>query len=54
MSIQVVCSWCGKHLGTKPGDAAMPVSHSICPECARKLSAEADEPHNTQSKEEDR
>ena len=54
MPITVVCAWCGKHLGTKPGDAFLPVSHSICSDCARKLLEQAYEMHNSKEKEDDR
>ena len=53
MPITIVCAWCGRPMGTKPGHADLPVSHSICPECARKLCVETDESHHTKSKEED-
>jgi len=51
MSIQIVCAWCGKHLGTKPGDAALPVSHSICSDCAGKLREQIQETPVTKGKE---
>ena len=55
MSIQIVCAWCGKHLGTKPGDAALPVSHSICSDCAGKLREQIQEtPIITKGKEDNR
>ncbi len=31
--MQIICGWCGKHLGTKPGEG---VSHGICEACKRK------------------
>jgi len=34
--IVVVCAWCGKGLGTKPGLGQSGVSHGICPECEKK------------------
>jgi len=51
MPIQVVCAWCGKHLGTKPGDAALSVSHSICEDCARMLRQQIQETRNCKGKE---
>ena len=30
--IRVICAWCGKDMGTKPGHSQGP-SHSMCPEC---------------------
>jgi hypothetical protein len=42
MSIQIVCAWCGKHMGEKEGDAPYPISHSICPDCERKVRAETE------------
>jgi hypothetical protein len=30
-------------MGTKPGDSDLPISHSICPECAQKYRIEIDE-----------
>jgi hypothetical protein len=40
MSIKIVCAWCGKYMGEKEGDTPYPISHSICPECERKVRAE--------------
>ena len=34
--IQIVCAWCKKPMGTKEGYGVTGISHSICPECARK------------------
>jgi ribosomal protein S27E len=31
-TMRVVCAWCGKVLGEKPGPAA-DVSHGICEDC---------------------
>jgi len=46
MYLKVVCAWCGKFLGIKPGGApAMarpPVTHGICCECKRKLEEETE------------
>lgn len=37
--MQVVCGWCGKHLGTKPcaPEQAGQVTHGICDDCAKKF-----------------
>lgn len=32
--LQVICSWCKKPLGEKPGEGLSGVSHSICEPCA--------------------
>lgn len=32
----VICAWCNKVLGTKPGLGNKGVSHGICPECAQE------------------
>jgi len=52
MPIQIVCAWCGKPMGTKPGQAELHVSHSICPQCAAKVRDELNPPPSTKSKEE--
>lgn len=31
----IICAWCGKHLGTKPGGDG--VTHGICADCAKTL-----------------
>ncbi len=32
--MDVVCSWCGKAMGVKPGPPGLPgKTHGICPEC---------------------
>ena len=46
MTIQIVCAWCGKSMGTKQGDTNLPVSHSICPDCAEKTRSEMDKESN--------
>jgi len=51
MPIRIVCAWCGKPMGTKPGQADLAVSHSICPECAAKVRDELNLPQ-AKSKEE--
>ena len=43
MSIQVICAWCNRDMGEKDGDAPYPISHSICPDCERKVRAEINE-----------
>jgi len=57
MPIQVVCAWCGKFMSEKEGDAPYPVSHSICPDCERKVLAETEEtlkPNNPKTKQTER
>jgi hypothetical protein len=39
--IQVVCAWCQKLMGEKPGDGG--VSHGICEGCFAKVSLEVAE-----------
>jgi hypothetical protein len=42
MTIKVICSWCGCHLGSKQADNGVcpgikhPISHSICDHCLEK------------------
>jgi uncharacterized protein YlaI len=47
MVYQVVCSWCGKHLGEKecPGSKVKdrPITHSICEGCKAKVMAEIEQ-----------
>ena len=43
MTIQIVCAWCDKYMGEKEGDAPYPISHSICPDCERKVLEESEE-----------
>ena len=44
MKLIVICAWCGKFIRFKdaPGDEPpkLPISHSICPECALNLEEE--------------
>ena len=53
MYLKVICAWCGKFMGIKEcegsNEGRMPISHSICPDCRRKVSEEIDEvvPENT-------
>jgi len=42
--IVVICAWCGKGLGTKPGLGQSGVSHGICPECEQKHFPKVGEP----------
>jgi len=32
-TILVVCAWCSKPVGSKPGHGVSGVSHTICPDC---------------------
>ena len=42
MFLKIVCAWCGRFMGTKEVDhAPLPISHSICCECKRKLEEES-------------
>jgi len=34
--VAVICAWCGKEMGRKPGLGETGISHSICPECMQK------------------
>ena len=47
MYLKVICAWCGKFIGIKEckGSAVntLPISHSICPACSRKLEEEMEE-----------
>jgi hypothetical protein len=39
--IQVVCAWCERLMGVKEAEnAILPISHSICCECKKKLEEE--------------
>ncbi len=44
MFLKVICAWCGKFMGTKDTDQAdeptLPITHTICPEWARKVREE--------------
>jgi len=37
----VICAWCGRMLGSKPGEGT---SHGICAECMRSISGAHDAP----------
>lgn len=41
MYLKVVCAWCGKFMGIKECEGSneghMLISHSMCPDCRRKL-----------------
>jgi hypothetical protein len=57
MPIQVICAWCHRDMGKKEGDAPYPISHSICPECERKVRAEIENnlhPNNLKTKQHER
>lgn len=42
MFLYVVCAWCERVMGIKETkDATLPISHSICCECKRKVEEEA-------------
>ena len=47
MYLKVICAWCGKFIRMKEcegsGVNTLPISHSICPACARKLEKETEE-----------
>ncbi len=47
MRLIVKCSWCGRIMGAKEcpgsGKSTLPITHSICPACARKLEEETEE-----------
>jgi hypothetical protein len=34
--LTVNCAWCGKNMGTKPGNGLSGITHGICPECEAK------------------
>jgi hypothetical protein len=39
--VQVVCAWCERLMGVKEAENdSLPISHSICCECKRKLEEE--------------
>ena len=38
--IVVICGWCGKEMGRKPGSGETGGSHGICDECKQKYSPE--------------
>ena len=41
MVYNIICAWCGRGLGVKyvgrAGSEANQISHSICPECKKKV-----------------
>ena len=37
-TILVVCAWCSKPVGSKPGHGVSGVSHTICPDCLPSVS----------------
>ena len=46
MYLKVICAWCGKFMGIKEcegsNEGRMLISHSICPNCKRKVMEEAE------------
>ena len=42
-SLEVRCAWCGKPLGSKPGEGTSGVTHGICEDCAARLFAGLEE-----------
>ncbi len=38
--MMVICAWCGKKMGSKPGLGQTGVSHGLCPECQQKWEGE--------------
>ena len=34
--LTVICAWCGKDMGTKPGQGQTGITHGICDECIEK------------------
>ena len=46
--IQVVCAWCGEHMGFKEaeGQTGENISHSICPECKELHFADMRDKHD--------
>jgi len=47
MYLKVICAWCGKFMRIKEckgaGVNTLPISHSICTACSRKLEDEMEE-----------
>ena len=47
MYLEIVCSWCCKHMGNKEADErndpTLRITHSICPGCKAKVMAEIEE-----------
>jgi hypothetical protein len=39
--VQVICAWCGKNMGQKPGPDGK-VSHGMCPACRENAQKEMD------------
>jgi hypothetical protein len=44
VNLQIVCAWCGKHLGEKEvmhlEQGLPPITHSICPVCHKRVLGE--------------
>lgn len=38
----IICAWCRKHCGHKPGPDGM-ITHTICPDCRRRMEAELED-----------
>jgi len=36
-TLKIVCAWCGKYMGKKDGKGVEGISHTICPDCAKKI-----------------
>ncbi len=56
MEAEVICTWCGVHLGTKDVEvpAGLPaVTHGICKGCTDELAAESNGSKNVELEEED-
>ena len=41
--MKIVCAWCKKNMGSKPGKPENMITHSICPSCASEMRMEAKE-----------
>jgi len=41
--VNIVCSWCGREMGTKEVDNDTSTSHTICPECQEKWKKQLEE-----------
>ncbi len=50
--MRVVCAYCGRDLGTKPGGADDDVSHGICDDCVAEQNRLLDEYQARRKKEE--
>ena len=47
MYLKVVCAWCGRSMRIKEVEDSyppnLPITHSICPDCKRKLEEEIEQ-----------